>query len=171
MPAISLPPCAVLIAAARQPLALAERLQLPHRQHKLLAQWLELHRRLVAEEPSGWSPSRWCELLEAPGISADAVALALVAAPPAAPPLLPDPALVAAPAFPVEPAFPARAGGGASQLLPQLRRPLLRWLLDWRQVRAPLTAADLISAGMRPGPALGARLRQERALHLDRRRL
>ena len=171
LPAISLPPCALLIAAASQPLALAERLQLPHRQHKLLAQWLELHRRLAAVEPSGWSPSRWCELLEAPGISADAVALALVAAPPAAPPSLPDPALVAAPAFPVEPAFPARAGGGAGQMLPQLRRPLLRWLLDWRQVGAPLTAADLISAGMRPGPALGARLRQERALHLDRRRL
>jgi hypothetical protein len=38
-------------------------------------------------------------------------------------------------------------------------------------VRAPLTATDLISAGMRPGPALGARLRLERALHLDRRRL
>jgi poly(A) polymerase len=171
LPAISLPPCALLIAAASQPLALAERLQLPHRQHKLLAQWLELHRRLAAVEPSGWSPSRWCELLEAPGISADAVALALVAAPPAAPPSLPDPALVAAPAFPVEPAFPARAGGGAGQLLPQLRRPLLRWLLDWRQVGAPLTAADLISAGMRPGPALGARLRRERALHLDRRRL
>jgi poly(A) polymerase len=176
LPAISLPPCALLIAAASQPLALAERLQLPHRQHKLLAQWLELHRRLAAVEPSGWSPSRWCELLEAPGISADAVALALVAAPPAPsllpePALLPHPALVAAPAFPVEPAFPARAGGGAGQLLPQLRRPLLRWLLDWRQVGAPLTATDLISAGMRPGPALGARLRLERALHLDRRRL
>ena len=173
LPAISLPPCALLIAAARQPLALAERLQLPHRQHKLLAQWLELHRRLAAVEPSGWSPSRWCELLEAPGISADAVALALVAAPPA-PSLLPAlasaSAPAAAPAFPVEPAFPARAGGGAGQMLPQLRRPLLRWLLDWRQVRAPLTAADLISAGMRPGPALGARLRRERALHLDRRR-
>ena len=170
LPAISLRPCALLIAAASQPLALAERLQLPHRQHKLLAQWLELHRRLAAVEPRGWSPSRWCELLEAPGISADAVALALVAAPPAAA-LMPDPALVAAPPFPVEPAFPARAGGGAAQLLPQLRRPLLRWLLDWRQVRAPLTAADLISAGMRPGPALGARLRLERALHLDRRRI
>jgi poly(A) polymerase len=147
---IDLPPCALLIAAASQPLALAERLQLPHRQHKLLAQWLELHRRLAAVEPSGWSPSRWCELLEAPGISADAVALVLVAAQPAA--------------------LPARAGGGAGQMLPELRRPLLRWLLDWRQVRAPLTAADLISAGMRPGPALGARLRRERALHLDRRR-
>ena len=171
LPAISLPPCALLIAAARQPLALAERLQLPHRQHKLLAQWLELHRRLAAAHTSGWSPSRWCELLEAPGISADAVALALVAAPPAGPPSLPDPALVAAPAFPVEPAFPVRAAGRAGQLLPQLRRPLLRWLLDWRQVRAPLTAADLISAGMRPGPALGARLQRERALHLDRRRL
>ena len=170
MPAISLPPCAVLIAAASQPLALAERLQLPHRQHKLLAQWLELHRRLAAVEPSGWSPSRWCELLEAPGISADAVALALVAAPPA-PSLLPASAPAAATALPVDPALPARAAGGAGQLLPQPRRPLLRWLLDWRQVRAPLTAADLISAGMLPGPALGARLRQERALHLDRRRL
>ena len=176
LPAIPLPPCALLIAAASQPLALAERLQLPHRQHKLLAQWLELHRRLAAVEPSGWSPSRWCELLEAPGISADAVALALVAGAPAPsllpePALLPAPALVAAPAFPVEPALPARAGGGAGRLLPQLRRPLLRWLLDWRRVGAPLTAADLISAGMRPGPALGARLRRERALHLDRRRL
>jgi poly(A) polymerase len=169
---IALPPCAVLIAAARQPLALAERLQLPHRQHKLLAQWLELHRRLASVEPSGWSPSRWCELLEAPGISADAVALALVAAPPA-PSLLPAPASApaAATALPVAPALPARAAGGAGQLLPQLRRPLLRWLLDWRQVGAPLTAADLISAGMRPGPALGSRLRRERALHLDRRRL
>jgi hypothetical protein len=78
---------------------------------------------------------------------------------------------VAATALVAAPAFPARAGGGAGQLLPQLRRPLLRWLLDWRQVRAPLTATDLISAGMRPGAALGARLRQERALHLDRRRL
>jgi poly(A) polymerase len=175
LPAIPLPATAVLFTAASQPLALAERLQLPHRQHKLLAQWLELHRRLAAVEPSGWSPSRWCELLEAPGISADAVALALVAGAPAPsllpePALLPDPALVAAPAFPVEPALPARAGGGAGQMLPQLRRPLLRWLLDWRQVGAPLTAADLISAGMRPGPALGARLRRERALHLDRRR-
>lgn len=171
---IALPPCAVLIAAARQPLALAERLQLPHRQHKLLAQWLELHRRLASVEPSGWSPSRWCELLEAPGISADAVALALVAAPPA-PSLLTAsasaPAAATATALPVDPALPARAAGGAGQLLPQLRRPLLRWLLDWRQVGAPLTAADLISAGMRPGPALGARLRRERALHLDRRRL
>jgi poly(A) polymerase len=175
LPAIPLPATAVLFTAASQPLALAERLQLPHRQHKLLAQWLELHRRLAAVEPSGWSPSRWCELLEAPGISADAVALALVAGAPAPsllpePALLPDPALVAAPAFPVEPALPARAGGGAGRLLPQLRRPLLRGLLDWRQVRAPITAADLISAGMRPGPALGARLRRERALHLDRRR-
>jgi poly(A) polymerase len=171
LPAISLPPCALLIAAASEPLALAERLQLPHRQHKLLVQWLELHRRLASVEPSGWSPSRWCELLEAPGISADAVALALVAAPPAAA-LMPAPASApgAATALPVDPALPARAASGAGQLLPQLRRPLLRWLLDWRQVRAPLTAADLISAGMRPGPALGARLRRERALHLDRRR-
>ena len=50
------------------------------------------------------------------------------------------------------------------------RRPLLRWLLRWRQVKAELTAADLLAAGMRQGPELGQRLRQLRAerLRLER---
>jgi poly(A) polymerase len=49
------------------------------------------------------------------------------------------------------------------------RRPLLRWWLRWRHVKAPISAAALMAReGLRPGPALGARLRQLRAEELDR---
>ena len=124
-----------LVAGARQPLALAERLQLPHRQHRLLAQWLELRRRLGEQQLEGSAalPEHWCALLEASGCSPEAVALALA------------------------------CGSGP-------RRPLLRWLLRWRQVKAELTAADLLAGGMRQGPELGQRLRQLRAerLRLER---
>lgn len=135
-----LPLAAALVAGAADPLALAERLQLPHRQHRLLSQLLELRRRLAGSDP-GWRPSRWCACLEAPGLSAEAVALALAA-------------------DPCPPASPSLAGRG-------LRRPLLRWLLRWRHVESPVRAADLIAAGLRPGPALGARLAAERARRLD----
>jgi poly(A) polymerase len=74
---LGLPLLAALVAGAADPLALAERLQLPHRQHKLLAQLLELRRRLAASSPG--CPSAWCALLEAPGLSPEAVALALAA--------------------------------------------------------------------------------------------
>ncbi len=76
-----LPLPAALVAAAADPLALAERLQLPHRQHKLLSQWLLLLQRLAeaasapADGPA--EPSQWTQLLESPGLSAEAVALAL----------------------------------------------------------------------------------------------
>ena len=125
-----------LVAGARQPLALAERLQLPHRQHRLLAQWLELRRRLEKQQLAGFPllPEHWCALLEASGCSPEAVALALA------------------------------CGNGP-------RRPLLRWLLRWRQVKAELTAADLLAAGMRQGPELGQRLRQLRAERLRLERL
>jgi poly(A) polymerase len=104
----------------------------------LLAQGLELRRRLAtaAAEPGfdlGWSPSRWSALLEAPGLSVEAVALALA------------------------------SGFGP-------RRPLLRWWLRWRQLGAGCSAAELMAAGMAPGPALGQRLRQLRAERLDRER-
>jgi poly(A) polymerase len=72
---LGLPLLAALVAGAADPLALAERLQLPHRQHKLLAQFLELRQRLSEATPD--SPSAWCALLEAPGLSPEAVALAL----------------------------------------------------------------------------------------------
>jgi hypothetical protein len=47
---LHVPPLVALVAVARDPLALAERLQLPHRHHKLLAQFLALRRQL-AEPP------------------------------------------------------------------------------------------------------------------------
>jgi poly(A) polymerase len=132
---LGLPLLAALVAGARQPLALAERLQLPHRQHRLLVQWLELRRRLEEQQLAGCPllPEYWCALLEASGCSPEAVALALA------------------------------CGDGP-------RRPLLRWLLRWRQVKAELTAADLLAGGMRQGPELGQRLRQLRAerLRLER---
>jgi len=132
---LGLPPLVALVAGASQPLALAERLQLPHRQHRLLAQLAELGERLEAAGPTdAWSVSRWCTLLEGQGISAEAVALAI-----------------------------------ASSVGP--RRPLLRWWLSWRQLKAPLAAADLIAAGQRPGPELGERLRALRAERLDQERL
>ena len=46
------------------------------------------------------------------------------------------------------------------------RRPLLRWWLRWRQVQSSITAQDLLESGLRPGPAIGERLRQLRAERL-----
>ena len=133
---LGLPLLVALVAGARQPLALAARLQLPQRQQRLLAQWLELRRQLGERQQDDSLPvlpEHWCALLEASGCSPEAVALAL-----------------------------ACSSGP--------RRPLLRWLLRWRQVKAELTAADLLAAGMRQGPELGQRLRQLRAerLRLER---
>lgn len=124
-----LPLPAALVAGAADPLALAERLQLPHRQHRLLAQLLELRRRLAAAGPQPTEAAGWCALLEVPGLSAEAVALAI-----------------------------------ACDTGP--RRPLLRWLLRWRSLKPPCSAADLIAQGWRPGPELGAELRRLRSLRL-----
>ena len=76
---LGLPPLAALVAGASDPLALAERLQLPHRQHRLLVQWLALRRRLQQRQQEGLPvlAEHWCALLEAPGGSAEAVALAI----------------------------------------------------------------------------------------------
>ena len=136
-----------LLAGASDPLALAERLQLPHRQHKLLVQWLALRRRWLQllEQPPGLphdpvdaaptTAAQWSLWLEAAGSSSEAVALELA----------------------------------CGDLLP--RRPLLRWWLRWRHLKAPLSAAQLIEAeGLRPGPVLGERLRQLRVQCLERER-
>ena len=72
---LELPLLPALLAGAAEPLALAERLQVPHRQHRLLAQFLRLRPRLVAA--SAHSPSQWCALLETPGCPPECVALAL----------------------------------------------------------------------------------------------
>lgn len=129
---LGLPRLAALVAGAADPLALAERLQLPHRQHRLLAQWLQLRAQLPARADALDVPA-WCALLEAAGHSPEAVALAVA------------------------------AGDGP-------RRPLLRWWLRWRQLRAPLTAQQLIAQGLRPGPQLGAELRRLRSLRLAEER-
>ncbi|MBD2422220.1 CCA tRNA nucleotidyltransferase [Cyanobium sp. FACHB-13342] len=75
---LGLPLLVALVAGARDPLALAERLQLPHRQHRLLVHWLELRRR-IGEQPQvcNLTVEQWCALLEAPGCGVEAVALAL----------------------------------------------------------------------------------------------
>ena len=133
---LGLPLMVALVAGAADPLALAERLQLPHAQHKLLAAWLALGERLgqeVLHSRAAGDVVSWCALLEVPGCSADAVALALA------------------------------CSAGGVQPWRQWRRPLLRWWWRWRHIQAPLQASDLIAQGLRPGPALGVRLRQLRA--------
>ncbi|MHA3961184.1 tRNA nucleotidyltransferase/poly(A) polymerase family protein [Synechococcus sp. LTW-G] len=75
---LQVPLLPALLAGASDPLALAERLQLPHRQHKLIAQMLDLDQRLQSQ-PAVQAPSAWCECLEAPGVSPESVALALAA--------------------------------------------------------------------------------------------
>jgi poly(A) polymerase len=140
---LALPPLPALLAGAAEPLALAERLQVPHRQHRLLARFLELRQRLeglsaaasdAPEAAAARTAAQWCELLEAPGVDADTVALALA------------------------------AGVGP-------RRPLLRWWLRWRHLRAGVTAAELMTReGLRPGPELGKRLRRLRGELLEQER-
>jgi len=49
---------------------------------------------------------------------------------------------------------------------------LLRWWARWRHIKAPRGAAELMVAeGLRPGPAVGERLRQLRAERLASERL
>jgi poly(A) polymerase len=67
-----------LVAGARDPLAVAERLQLPHRDHRLLARWLTL-RSALPGRGDGLSVPGWCALLEAHGHGPEAVAMALAA--------------------------------------------------------------------------------------------
>ncbi len=51
------------------------------------------------------------------------------------------------------------------------RRPLLRWWCRWRHLPSPVSAAELIAAGLPPGPALGERLRELRGERLRDERL
>ena len=72
---LAVPLLPALVAGAADPLDLAERLQLPHRQHKLLVQLQELKNRLNAVPTDTLLPSWWAEFLEAPGLSPEGVAL------------------------------------------------------------------------------------------------
>ena len=72
---LGVPLLPALVAGAADPQRLAERLQLPHRQHKLLVQLLELRSRLHAVPTEEQPPSWWSEFLEAPGLSPEVVLL------------------------------------------------------------------------------------------------
>ena len=131
---LGVPLIVALAAGARDPLALAERLQLPQRQHHLLAAFLDLRQRIGREGPDGTrSPSHWTALLEHRATPPLAVALALA------------------------------AGVGP-------RRPLLRWWFRWRHLGSPVSATELMSQGVVPGPALGKRLRHLRDARLQQER-
>ena len=128
---LGVPLLPALLAAAGAPLEVAERLQLPHRQHKLLVQLLALQSRLndLLDQPQ--PPSWWAEFLESPGLSPEAVALQIT---------------LAGPHW----------------------RLLLHWWGRWRHVRSPIPAQALIQEeGLRPGPALGERLKALRFEALD----
>jgi poly(A) polymerase len=89
---LGLPLLPALLLAAGDPLAVAERLQLPHRHQQLLAQARVLGQRLAlldpGQAPALWAPSRWCDLLESRGVTAEAVALVAAAGGPWRRPLL-----------------------------------------------------------------------------------
>ena len=89
---LGLPLLPALLLAAGDPLAVAERLQLPRRHQQLLAQARVLGQRLAGldpgQAPALWAPSRWCDLLESPGVTAEAVALVVAAGGPWRRPLL-----------------------------------------------------------------------------------
>jgi poly(A) polymerase len=80
---LGLPPLLALVVGAEDPQLLAQRLQLPHGQQTWLRQWFRLRHELARMErrelPLPDRPSAWCVLLEQPGLSPQAVALALVA--------------------------------------------------------------------------------------------
>ena len=127
-----LPLLPVLIACADDPVGLAARLQLPHRQQRWLKSLVQLRQQtaqLTLEQCQGRTPAEWTEWIERQ----------------------PDPEHVA----------PMALACGDP-----LRRPLLRWWLRWRHVQAGTTARELLASGMRPGPAVGARLRELRAERL-----
>ena len=73
---LGLPLLPALLAAAADPLAVAQRLQIPQRQYTLLGQFEELRRRLNRLS-GGMRCSDWCACLEAPGLSPEAVALGI----------------------------------------------------------------------------------------------
>ena len=134
---LQLPLLPALIAVADNPLAIAQRLQLPHGQQRMLGQWMHLRERLEALTSSGVdaadqhsSPSRWTQWLEQGACTPEAVGLALA------------------------------TGFGP-------RRPLLRWWLRWRHAVSPVSAKCLMAQGIQAGPALGSRMRELRLEAID----
>lgn len=127
-----LPLLPVLIACADDPVGLAGRLQLPHRQQRWLKALVQLRHQTaqpLLDQRLARTPAEWTEWIERQPDPEHVVPLALACGDP-------------------------------------LRRPLLRWWLRWRHVQPGMTARELLASGLRPGPAVGARLRESRAERL-----
>ncbi len=127
-----LPLLPVLIACADDPVGLAGRLQLPHRQQRWLKALVQLRHQAaqpLLDQRLARTPAEWTEWIERQPDPEHVVPLALACGDP-------------------------------------LRRPLLRWWLRWRHVQPGMTARELLASGLRPGPAVGARLRESRAERL-----
>ena len=75
---LGLPLLMTLVAGAGTPMDLAARLQLPGRQQDWLRQFHGLRQVLNSDNLCLNTPSAWCQFLEAPGLSYEAVSLALV---------------------------------------------------------------------------------------------
>ncbi|MBM5806479.1 MAG: CCA tRNA nucleotidyltransferase [Cyanobacteria bacterium M_surface_10_m2_179] len=133
---LGLPPLPALLMGADDPAAVAQRLQLPHRQQQLLRRSSQLLHQLQQQAAVAALPqtaAAWAEQLETGADAPQVVQLVLVA---------------------------------ARHPQPPWRRPLLRWLLRWRLLVAPVTAQMLLEQGYRPGPALGEALKKARAERL-----
>lgn len=73
-----LDPLVALLAGCRNPVAVAQRLQMPHRQIRDLEAAMTLRRRLAHLPQLPEAPSQWTALLEAEGCTSEAVVLCLV---------------------------------------------------------------------------------------------
>jgi tRNA nucleotidyltransferase (CCA-adding enzyme) len=97
----------------------------------------------------GWARALGAEAAEGP-----ATALLL---PPSAPPSHVDEVLRRTPPATAVAALAAGA------------EPVARWWVEWRDAAPPVGGADLVGAGVPPGPAIGRALREVRAAWLDGR--
>ena len=131
---LGLPLLTSLVAGAKDPSALAQRLQLPQQQQRQMQQlkdflqWLDT---TLPAEVSGWSAARWCDELESRSVAPDVVAHAAC--------------LLA-----------------QCQRSSVPWKPLLRWWGRWRHQQAPVSARELMAQGWQPGPELGQELRRLR---------
>jgi poly(A) polymerase len=126
---LNFPLLPALVVGASQPLSLAKRLRLPHKQQCWLRKQQEL-RSFLRRERLPQRPSDWCKVLESNAYTPEAISLDLI------------------------------SGG-------QPRSALLRWLLRWRFVAAPVTASELLAQGWPSGAELGLELKKQRYRALD----
>lgn len=74
---LGLDPLVALLAGCRDPIAVSQRLQLPHRDVEHLSAALQLRQRLARLQVFPELPSQWTSLLEESGCTPDAIALCL----------------------------------------------------------------------------------------------